>query len=230
MLTAEFPDVPDYRRELSVVLNNLGSLVRVQHPKEAEADFLCARGLQHALHGREPPTDLNDRQKLAITDLHLAQTRQKEDPAGRRPRSARPATGSKIRLATQFPSASPEYQGLEGRCLGELGHFLAEKDRFADALPVLAEQATGSLKKAVEATQRNTSYRGFLRASADDRVVVLKQLGRHEAAAAAVGEIPGGVARRPDELRPRRRALLAQCDTLAAQDASLTRRPQTGAT
>ena len=217
-LVADFPSVPDYRRERAMMLNNLGLLREAQPAENAAPADLFRKALddQRKL-AIEFPEIPDHRQKLAITCLHLGhllRTSSPTDAGG----FLKEAVSLTSKLVADHPQV-PEYQTANGRALTEEALLLRGQGRGADALDRLAS-AIRSLELAREGNPRDATTTRFLAEAHSDRAEVLLKLGRHADIAAEVARLADVLPERP-ELYLASAKFLVRCVDLVSADAAL---------
>ena len=127
-LAADFPGVPDYRRELAMALNNLGQLLielrrsgKEAASKEAPAD-LFRRAIQDQRQLAAAYPEVADHKiRLAISLYHLGAWLASSAQAGAE--SFEEAIKIQQVLVADYPQV-PEYQAALGRTLSERAHSL----------------------------------------------------------------------------------------------------------
>ena len=217
-LAADFPRVPDYRRELAITLNNLGELREVRPSEKSDPGVLFrkARDDQRRLVDEFPEVP-DHRMKLAITQLHIGDLLRTGDPAGSEA-AFRAAIALQTKLVADYPQV-PEYQSALGRTLTELASFLVVQGNRPEAVDLLAK-ATRALELAREGNPREKSTVGFLVKAHDDRAKALMRLARHADLALEAEQLAKVAPDRP-EGHLAAAGYLARCVGLAAQDATL---------
>jgi tetratricopeptide (TPR) repeat protein len=217
-LSTDFPSVPDYRRELGVMLNNLG-LLRQAHPAEnaAPADlFRKALDDQRKL-AIEFPEIPDHRQKLAITCFHLGRLLRTSSPT-EADGFLKEAVSLTSKLVAEHPQV-PEYLANNGRVLIEEAMLRSDQGQRAVALERL-DSAIRSLEQARQGNPREATTTTYLLEAHNDRAEVFLKLGRHADVAAEVARLAGVL---PDRPEPHLAAakFLVRCVELASADAAL---------
>ena len=217
-LAADFPRVPEYRRELAIVLNNQAQLLGVQPTDQAKPLDLYRQAMadQRRLVADYPEIP-DHKMKLALTCLHLGDLVRPTDPE-QAETAYREAIGLQEKLTADFPE-SPEYQAALGRSLTERALMLAEqKNQPAEAL-VLLNQAIPRLEKAREGNPREQTYTRFQVEAHSDKAKALAKLGRGDELAAEAALIKKVVPDRPEGYLMAA-AFLAKAAELAGADAA----------
>ncbi len=154
-LSAEFPGILQYRRELASIFNNLGRLGRFREQAElASESFRQAAGLLRPL-AIEYPQVPDYRQNLAIDEFQLDLLKFATDPAGAEA-SLNKVLAEQERLVASFPEI-PHYQYALGHNLFDYAKLLFERGS-ADKAANLVEKAVTSFQKVLESDPGNRVY------------------------------------------------------------------------
>ncbi|WP_435009259.1 protein kinase domain-containing protein [Tundrisphaera lichenicola] len=216
-LSADFPSVPDYRREEAMTLNNLG-LLREVKPAEGELPLdLFRRALDDqrrlALDFPEVP---DHRQKLAITCIHLGDLLRTSEPA-EADAFLQEAVSLTSKLAAEHPEV-PEYQAALGRASTERALMLRGLNRGDEAANLLIS-AIRSLELAREGNPREATYDRFLVEAHNDRAETLLKLGRHAELATEAGQLAEVLPDRPEPRLAAAKYLVRAMDLASADPA-----------
>jgi hypothetical protein len=154
-LSAQFPRINQYRRELASVLNNLGNLARNRDQHDLATDsFRQVTQLLEELARTDP--DVPDyQQNLEIARFELELLRLEAGQAA-------DTVGLDRILATQESLIAehpevPDYRNALGRNLLEYGTTLFERVKGGGAQP-LVDRASGRFQEALEADPGNQTY------------------------------------------------------------------------
>jgi serine/threonine-protein kinase len=185
-LAADFPGLPQYRREAARSANNLGNLLSdIGRPAEAEAAYREALDLQKQL-AAEFPAVPEYRHELATTQNNLGIVLK---DAGR-PREAEAAFREALalfrRLAADFPAAPP-YREWVAKSAGNLGIVLAETNRPEEARAAYAEALDIQRRLAADFPALS-QYRRAVARSASNLGLLLADTGHPREAEAAYAE------------------------------------------
>ena len=196
LLTSDFPQVPDYRRELAMTLNNLGELLEVR-PSEPEKPLdLFRKALDDQQRLVEEFREVSDHKlKLSITQLHIGDLLRATDP-DRAMAALLEAVKLQQGLVDQYPRV-PEYQATLGRTLTELASLLASRRDSEGALARLSK-AIESLEKAREEDPRDIATVGHLIKARVEKARALIPLNRSADLAAEADQIARVVKDRPE--------------------------------
>ena len=216
-MRADFPAVPDYRRDLASVHSNLGRLWAAGGRRDdAEGAYQAALKLQEAIVAASPPLP-DDRQRLATTQLNLGLLRSEDDPPAAEV-ACRAAVDALARLLATYPDV-PEYRATHGTALAVLARVQLRRGDLPGARQSL-ERAIDDHEAAL-ASPRDRDGLERLRTDHGTLAVVLVALGDHAGAAVAAERLP--------DLLPDARdgyldaaAFLVRCSGMAASDAHIT--------
>ncbi len=179
-LVGEYPRVPEYARDASVILNNLGLLVErgiPARPESAEKDFKEAQAFQEQL-AKTYPTVPDHRQKLALTELHLAGLYEPTKPTEAEA-LYRQAIDRMAKMTTEYPSV-PEYKSSLGLTYYSLGVMLGksmEPGKTREAMDLLRKAAENHAA-AAKASPRNFREPDNLRLDLQVLCILLVQQGQ----------------------------------------------------
>ncbi len=217
-LVFDFPDVPDYRRELAMMLNNLGELLEVQPSGDADPAALFRRAREDQEWLVKEFDEVPDhRLKLSVTELHLGDLLRSTDPAEADASFAK-AIDLQSKLVADYPQV-PEYRSALGRTLTERAAFLAGQDRRPEAVDLLA-RAVEALERARAGNPRDRATVGHLVRARDERARALLRLGRHADLAEEAKHLAEIAPERP-EGHLAAAAYLSRCADLASRDPAL---------
>jgi serine/threonine-protein kinase len=217
-LEADFPKIPDYRRERAITLNNLAQLLEVRPSATAKPLDLLGLALEDQRQLVADFPEVPDHKiKLALTLLHLGEFLRNTDPAQAEAPFVE-AIAILEKLASDFPQV-PEYQAALGRTLTQRALHLIEQDKPDDALKLL-DPAIPVLEKARSGNPRDVSYVRFLFDAHTDRATALAKLGRH-AELAVEADVLAKVAPQYPDSHLTAAAFLAQCFNMAGSDTAL---------
>jgi tetratricopeptide (TPR) repeat protein len=195
-LAADFPAVPDYRRELGMTLNNLGLLLQTRPPGKSNPLELFRRAEEDQRRlVAEFPEVPDHRMKLAVTRLHIGDLLRSTSPSEAET-SFREAIAIQEKFVADFPQV-PEYRAALGRTLTERALLLADQGHGPEAIDLLG-RAVRSLELAREGNPREQSYLRFLVEAHGDRARALSKLGRHADLAIEAEQIARADPSRPD--------------------------------
>jgi tetratricopeptide (TPR) repeat protein len=212
-LTADFPSIPDYRRELASVYNNLGWLrAAARRPEAAEEAYLQAVDLQRRLADEFPDTP-GDRQRLATTRLSLALLRLQFDPSAAE-QACRDAVDAHRQIVNSYPQV-PEYRQGLGRALQTLARCQMGRGAWAEAARAL-NQAIDHHRAALS-SPHDQAGSVLLRDDYGTLANALLKAGDHAGAAAAAVQLPQLLPDALDEYL-RAAAFLIECSHQARRD------------
>jgi eukaryotic-like serine/threonine-protein kinase len=217
-LAADFPGVPDYRRELAMTLNNLGRLLEVQpSEKETPADlFRRAIQDQRQLTAAYPEAP-DHKLRLAVSLCHLG-TLLASSAVPEAESSFAEAIQLQEKLVADYPQV-PEYLAAYGLTLTERALPLAKQGKRTEALDLL-NKAIETLERAREGNPREQNYARFLYEARRDRARTLLELGRHADVALEAGRIAQIDPKRPEGFISAAE-FLGRCFELAGSDTAL---------
>ena len=154
-LSAEFPGILQYRRELASIFNNLGRLGRDrEQPELASESFRQAAGLLKPLATKYVQVP-DYRQNLAIAEFQLNLLKIATDPAGAEPALAQ-LLDDQESLIVRYPDV-PDYRNALGRNLFDYGKLLFERGDPARA-ENLVEKAVERFQAALKSDPGNRVY------------------------------------------------------------------------
>ena len=219
-LTAEFPRIPQYRRELAVIASNQGRRARrMDQPAEAAGRFREAIGLLETLAKDEP--EIPDYQQLlAVARGDLAGLLARSDL-----KAAEVEFQSAIAIQEALNRAYPdvvEYRNALGRCHYDLGKVLVDRQDSARAVPAI-ERAIELHRASLDVHSSNDLFRSNLFEDQGLLMVAAFNLGDLERAAAMA---EAGATTRPDERLAylRGASVLTSCSVKAGQNADFADR------
>jgi serine/threonine-protein kinase len=156
-LTAEFPRIVQYRRELASIFNNLGRLALDREGRELAAEsFRHAAELLEGLVAADPQVpDYQQNLSLAKFQLELLRAAAGAGPASEDQGLER-ILADQEGLIAGHPEV-PDYRNALARNLLEYGKLLLNLDDATRALP-LAEKAIARSHEAVDADPGNRNY------------------------------------------------------------------------
>jgi tetratricopeptide (TPR) repeat protein len=217
-LEADFPKIPDYRRERAITLNNLAQILQVKPSDQAKPLDLFTQALEDQRYLlRDFPEVPDHKQKLALTLLHLGDLVSRTDPA-RAEASWLEAIRLQEGLTTEFPEV-PEFQATLGRTLTERAGQLVRQNKPEAAVDLLVK-AIAALEIAWAGNPRESTYATFLMAANKDRGAYLVKLGRHDDLAVQAERLAKLTPTRPD-FSLSAAMLFARASELAGSDAAL---------
>jgi serine/threonine protein kinase/tetratricopeptide (TPR) repeat protein len=175
-LAAEFPAVPEYRRQLAASHTNVGNLLdELGRRAEAESAYRQALTIQDKLAADFPAVPLY-RQKLALTYTNLGLMLRNLGRYAEAEEAYRHALSLQDKLAAEFP-AKAEYRLDLARNHGGLGVLLVAQSRHAEA-EAAHRQALSLLDKLAADFPALPEYRLDLAMSHSGLGMLLAELGR----------------------------------------------------
>ena len=218
-LSADFPKVPDYRRELGMTLNNIGLLLQARPSEQTNPADVFRKALedQRRLVADFPEVP-DHRLKLAYTLLHLGNVLLKDSPEEAE-KSFREAISLQEKLVADF-SQVPEYQAALGWTLAERILPLNTPAERTAALDLLTK-AVACLQRAREGNPRDQTYVRYLVAARTERAKVLLKTGNYADLALEAEQILQIDSKVPED-RINAAGFLALSFELAGSDPSLS--------
>jgi serine/threonine-protein kinase len=216
-LTAEFPRILQYRRELASIFNNLGRVGRESKRNDLAAEsFRQAANLLKDLAQRSPEVpDYQEDMDIALFQVAMLKA-ETDLPAAEREFTA--ILADQALLVIRYPNV-PAYRNALGRNLLEYAKMLHGRRAF-DRAPSLAEDATSRFLEALAGDPGNRTYGKNLSEALTLQVLIALAMNQTEEVAALADRL---VAARPEELTAYLTASsgLARCVAMTATDDGL---------
>jgi len=130
-LTADHPDVPDYRQELAITYNHLGNFWRDTQPKKAEKAYGESQRLREQLVADFPTVPLY-RQELAASYHDLGLVRQAAGRGADAEKAYEKSLDVLEKLAADYPRV-PDYRAEVAASYNNRGILLQTGNRLPDA-------------------------------------------------------------------------------------------------
>jgi tetratricopeptide (TPR) repeat protein len=217
-LVVEYPQVPQYRRDLAGCLNNMGEMMyAAQRLGDAESRFRRVLEILKELVVKTSGLPA-DRSQLASGYYNLANilgdlNRDKEAEA-----AFRQAQVLLERLAAELPTVIV-YRHLLGAVLNNLSMYITERGDLAESRKLL-EQAIEHQNIALTSNPRHPVYRNFLANHYRSLADVLVQQGEHSSAVKTAAEAPRLYPKKWQECL-RAAEVAVRCVPLADKDSKL---------
>jgi serine/threonine-protein kinase len=217
-LTAEFPRILQYRRELASIFNNLGRVGRGSKQNDPAAEsFRQAANLLKELAKRYPQVpDYQEDMDIALFQVGLFKA---ETDLAAAERVVKPILVDQEHLIATYPNV-PDYRNALGRNLLEYSKLLHGRHAFDQARP-LAQNATARFQEALKEDPRNRRYGKNLSEALTLQILIAVGMNHTEEVAGLAERL---VEARPGELGAYLTAAsgLARCVAMTATDDGLT--------